>query len=112
MNKDEIGVALIGYGLGGSAFHAPVIATTPGLRLAAIVTGNPERQTSAKEQHPAARVHSTTDDLFADVEGIDVIVISTPNRTHVPLARQAIDAGRAVVVDKPIAPTSAEALQL
>jgi predicted dehydrogenase len=108
----EIRVALIGYGLGGRSFHAPVIAATPGMRLAAVVTGNAERQRLVKAEHPEARVVDAPDAVFQDLSEIDLVVISTPNRTHVPLALQAIDAGRAVVVDKPLAPSSAEARRL
>jgi len=108
----DIRVALIGYGLGGRSFHAPIIAATPGMRLAAIVTGNAERQQLAKAEHPNARLVDSPETLFQDVTEIDLVVISTPNRTHVPLAMQAIDAGRAVVVDKPFAPSSAEARQV
>lgn len=108
----EIRVALIGYGLGGRSFHAPVIAATPGMRLAAIVTGNAKRQRLAKAEHPEARVVDTPAELFQDLTGVDLVVISTPNRTHVPLALQAIDVGLAVVVDKPLAPSSAEARRL
>jgi predicted dehydrogenase len=82
------------------------------MRLAAIVTGNAERQHLARAEHPDARVVDTSDALFRDLGGIDLVVISTPNRTHVPLAMQAIDGGTAVVVDKPLAPTSAEARRL
>ena len=112
MKYTEIRVALIGYGLGGRSFHAPVIASTPGMRLAAIVTGNEERQSLAKAEHPKARLVDTPDELFQDPKEIDLVVISTPNRTHVPLALQAIQAGRAVVVDKPLAPSVAEARRL
>jgi predicted dehydrogenase len=107
-----IRVALLGYGLGGQSFHAPVIAATPGMRLAAIVTGNAERQRLVASEHPDARVVSTADELLRDRDAIDLVVISTPNRTHVPLALQAIDAGLGVVVDKPFAPTAAEARQI
>ena len=108
----DIRVALIGYGLGGQSFHAPVIAATSGMRLAAIVTGNPDRQRQAATEHPGVRIVESTDDLFRDPSEVDLVVISTPNRTHVPLALQAIEAKRAVVVDKPLAITSAEARQL
>ena len=107
-----IQVALIGYGLGGRSFHAPLIAATPGLRLAAIVTGNPERQRVARAEHPETQLVDTPADLFRNLAGLDLVVISTPNRTHVPLALQAIDAGLAVVVDKPLAPSSVEARQV
>src|SRR5438477_3657790 len=112
MKGTEIRVALIGYGLGGRSFHAPIIAVTPGMRLAAIVTGNAERQKLVRAEHPVARIVATPDELFRDPGAIDLVVISTPNRTHVPLALQAIDARHAVVVDKPLAPTSADARRL
>src|SRR5438309_10069531 len=98
MTDAEIRVGLIGYGLGGRSFHAPVIAATPGMRLAAIVTGNEERQRLVRAEHPAARIVATPDELLQDHGEIDLVVISTPNRTHVPLALRAIDASVAVVV--------------
>ena len=109
MKDAEIRVALVGYGLGGRSFHAPVIAVTPGMRLAAVVTGNEERQRLVRAEHPGARIVDTPEELFRNPAGIDLAAISTPNRTHVPLALQAIDAGLAVVVDKPLAPSAAEA---
>jgi scyllo-inositol 2-dehydrogenase (NADP+) len=108
----DIRVALIGYGLGGQSFHAPVIAATPGMRLAAIVTGNADRQRQAATEHPGARIVDAADALFRDPSGIDLVVISTPNRTHVPLALQAVEAKRPVVVDKPLAISAAEGRQL
>lgn len=107
-----IRVALIGYSLGARYFHAPFIAATPGMRLATIVTGNPERQRDTRAEHPGVRIVSTSDDLFADLGDIDLVVISTPNRTHVPLALRAVDAKRGVVVDKPVAASAADAQRL
>lgn len=107
-----IRVALIGYGLGARFFHAPFIAAMPEMRIAAIVTGNAERQREARAEHPGARIIATMDELFAHPGEIDLVVISTPNRTHVSLALQAIEAKRAVVVDKPLATTSADARRL
>lgn len=106
-----IRVALLGYGLGGRSFHAPIIAVTPGLELRAIVTSDPERQTAARAEHSGARVLSSADEVFKAAD-FDLVVISTPNRTHVPLALAALDAGLGVVVDKPLAATSREARQL
>lgn len=107
--NSEIRVALIGYGLGGRSFHAPVIAATAGMRIAAIVTGNIDRQRLAAAEHPGARLVETPAELLQNLTGIDLVVISTPNRTHVPLALQSIEAGCPVVVDKPVATTSDEA---
>ncbi|MFI9273663.1 Gfo/Idh/MocA family oxidoreductase [Kitasatospora sp. NPDC052896] len=105
-------VALIGYGLAGSAFHAPLIATTPGLRLDAVVTANPERREQLAREHPGARALDTPEQLLAEADEYDVVVIASPNRTHVPLARAALTAGLATVVDKPLAATAAEARAL
>jgi len=109
---EPIRVGLIGYGLAGSAFHAPLIATTSGLRLEAIVTANPERHAAAKRDHPDARIVTSADRLFARDPAVDLIVIASPNRTHVPLALAAMDAGIATVVDKPFAATPDEGNQL
>lgn len=105
-------VALVGYGLGGRSFHAPLIAVTSGLRLDAIVTSNPERRRQASAEHPAARLLEDADEIFARPRDFDLVVVTTPNRTHVPLARRALEAGLPVVVDKPLAPAFAQAREL
>jgi predicted dehydrogenase len=103
MTGTGIRVGLIGYGLAGAFFHAPLIATTPGLRLAAIVTGSRDRQRQARQDHPAARVVATPEGLLASPADLDLVVVATPNRTHVALASAALEAGLPVVVDKPLA---------
>ncbi|MFD7402677.1 Gfo/Idh/MocA family oxidoreductase [Streptomyces sp. NPDC059866] len=105
-------VGLIGYGLAGSVFHAPLIATTEGLALDTVVTSNPERQEQARAEFPDVRVAATAEELFDRADELDLIVIASPNRTHVPLATAALKAGLPVVVDKPIAGTAAEAREL
>ncbi|HEX5814753.1 MAG TPA: Gfo/Idh/MocA family oxidoreductase [Methylomirabilota bacterium] len=104
----EIRVALIGYGLAGAVFHAPTIAVTPGLRLATIVTRDPERRARAGREHPTARVVDTAEQIFAQPAAHDLVVIATPNSTHVPLALAALATGHAVVIDKPFAPAPDE----
>ena len=101
-------VALIGYGLAGSAFHAPFIATIADLRLAAIVTRNPERRAQALRDHPGAFLFESADDLWSRPDEFDVAVIAAPNKAHVPLGLAALDAGLPVVVDKPLATSAAE----
>jgi predicted dehydrogenase len=100
-------VALIGFGLAGRAFHAPLIAACEGLTLHTIATTQGE---AAAARYPAARV-ATVDEVMAD-PAIDLVVIATPNDTHAPLARAALEGGKAVVVDKPFTITveDAEAL--
>ncbi|NUT12593.1 MAG: Gfo/Idh/MocA family oxidoreductase, partial [Nonomuraea sp.] len=104
----DIRVGLIGYGTAGAFFHAPLIHATPGLRLAAVVTRNPERQAEVAAKYGAAGV--------ADVRELwgrsDLVVVASPNRTHVSMAAAALTEGLPVVVDKPVARTAAEAREL
>ncbi|QNP72497.1 Gfo/Idh/MocA family oxidoreductase [Streptomyces roseirectus] len=105
-------VGLVGYGLAGSVFHAPLIAATKGLTLDTVVTSNPERQAQASAAHPDVRIAATPDELLVRAGELDLVVIASPNKTHVPLATAALDAGLPVVVDKPIAGTAEEARAL
>jgi len=104
----EIAVGLIGFGLAGKAFHAPVIRAVPGLRLAAILQ---RRGSEAAEQYPDVRIVRSLEELLA-VPEIRLVVIATPNDTHYSLARACLAAGRDVVVDKPFTTTLAEATEL
>jgi predicted dehydrogenase len=110
--RDPFHVALIGYGLAGACFHAPFIATTPSLRLTMIVTRDPERRRQAAREHPQARIVPDADALWRAAGNLDLVVVASPNRTHVPFAHAALDAGLSVVVDKPIAATAEQAREL
>ena len=59
-----IRVALIGFGLGGESFHAPLIACTPGLTLTTIVTTNAERRERARRAYPQARLAASADEVW------------------------------------------------
>lgn len=108
MSDDTIRAGLIGYGLGGAVFHAPLLAATPGVTLAAIVTSNPERAAAASARYPSARIVPTAEELWASAGDLDLVAISTVNSAHVPLALAAFDAGLPVVMDKPLAATAAD----
>jgi scyllo-inositol 2-dehydrogenase (NADP+) len=103
-----IDVGLIGFGLGGRFFHAPVIRGVEGLHLAAILqpTGD-----SAAQLYPDACVVRTVDELLA-IDSIRLIAISTPNQSHFSLAKRCLEAGRNVIVDKPFTTSVAEAQEL
>ena len=101
-------VGLIGFGMAGQAFHAPVIRGVPGMELACILE---RRGTRAQEKYPEVRVARSLDELLADKE-IQLCVIATPNDSHFELARACLLAGRDVVVDKPFAPTLGESQEL
>ncbi len=80
--------------------------------MATVVTGNPGRREQALRDHPGARVVATPEELWRLADEHDFVVIAAPNDAHVPLAERALDAGLAVVVDKPLAPDAAEAAKL
>jgi scyllo-inositol 2-dehydrogenase (NADP+) len=79
-----IRAGVIGYGLGGMAFHAPLIQAVPELELAAIVTSRADQVHAA---YPGVAVVADAAALLAD-PSIDLVAISTPNDTHMPLARR------------------------
>lgn len=110
--KDFYKVAIVGYGLAGASFHAPLIKTTEGLNVAAIVTRSPEKQQKAAADFPEAVILDDFDKLLSRSAEFDLAVIATPNREHVPQAKACLEAGLAVVVDKPVAVSSAQCRDL
>lgn len=104
----EIRVGLVGYGPAGAYFHAPLIHATPGLSLAAVVTRNPDRQAEVSGRYGAAAVG----DVRSLWERCDLVVVASPNRTHVATAAAALDQGLPVVVDKPLARIAEEGREL
>ena len=106
--SDAIRVGLIGYGYASKTFHAPLISGTPGMTLAAVASSDENKVLS---DWPAMKVVPQPEPLFND-PNIDLIVIPTPNDTHYPLAKAALEAGKHVVVDKPFTVTLAQAREL
>jgi len=100
-------VVLLGYGLAGRVFHGPLIHTTAGLSLDAIVTADPQRREQALTSYPDAVLYDSPEQAWAG--GHDLAVVATPNVTHLPYAYAALSAGMHVVLDKPIAPTADDA---
>lgn len=103
-----IRAGLIGYGFAGKTFHAPLIASVPDMALTAIASSRPE---AVLADFPAIMVFSRPEDL-AISDDVDLVVIASPNDSHAPLARTALKAGKAVVVDKPFTLTLADARDL
>ena len=103
-----IDVGLIGFGLAGRAFHAPVIRAVPGLRLAAILqrSGN-----EAATKYPDVPIVRSLDELLG-ISEIRLVVVATPNDSHFSLAQRCLAAGRDVLVDKPFTTTLEEAVAL
>lgn len=105
-------VGLLGYGLAGRAFHAPLISACPDLVLAAVVTRDPDRRAALRAVYPDAEALDTPEQLWERAGSLDLVVVATPNRSHAPLTRAALQAGLPVVVDKPFATSAAEARAL
>ncbi len=103
-----IETVVVGVGLAGRVFHAPFISAVPGLRLNGIVQRHGDE---AAKAYPETRVLRSVEEALAD-KAVQLIVVATPNETHFALARQALEAGKHVVIDKPFAATSAEAREL
>ena len=107
-NDTPIHVALIGHGFAGRTFHAPLIGAVPALALTVVGSRDADR---VRSDLPEVEVLA---DPFAAATrpDIELVVIASPNPTHAPLARAALEAGKHVVVDKPLTPTLAEAREL
>lgn len=103
-----IGVGLVGYGLGGSVFHAPLIQAEPELRLHAVVTSRDEQ---VRRELPGVGVVGSAAELLED-PAVELVVVAAPNAVHHQLAAAALRAGRHVVVDKPFALSTADADEL
>jgi scyllo-inositol 2-dehydrogenase (NADP+) len=101
-------VGVIGFGLAGQAFHAPVIRGVPGMELACILE---RRGSLAQQKYPSVRVARTLEELLSD-KTIQLCVVATPNDSHFDLTKACLLDGRDVVVDKPFAPTMAECVEL
>lgn len=109
MKKYKVG--LIGFSIGGYVFHAPFIANNSDLALYKVTARKEEQQKMLAERYPQAIGVLTADDIIHDPE-VDIVAIATSNDVHFSLAKQALEAGKHVVVEKPFTNTSAEADEL
>jgi predicted dehydrogenase len=105
---DPIRVGLIGYGFVGKTFHAPLIQSVPGLKLAFVGSTQPDK---VHADVPGATVIADRDSVATHPD-VDLVVIASTNETHLPLAKAALLAGKDVVVDKPFTLTLADAREL
>ena len=101
-------VAIVGYGLSGRFFHAPLIAATDGLEVGSVVTSSTSRRQQVAADHPRANAVSDVQELWSGIPP-ELVVVATPNSSHVDVASAAIEREIPVVVDKPLAVTADEA---
>ncbi|MCD4712003.1 MAG: Gfo/Idh/MocA family oxidoreductase [Clostridiales bacterium] len=105
---DIINVAIIGYGLSGRVFHSTIIRSVEGFNITKVVTTDPVKESLAKKDIENVVVVQSMDDVIHDPD-IHLIVISTPNTSHVKIAEMAIKNKKHVIVEKPFTVTSKEA---
>jgi scyllo-inositol 2-dehydrogenase (NADP+) len=101
-------VGLIGYGFSGKTFHAPFLKELKEYELSKVVSSNPDK---VKNDFPDVEVVSEVEQLLSD-DTIDLVIITTPNTTHFPIAKQGLLAGKHVVVEKPFVNHAEDAEQL
>jgi predicted dehydrogenase len=103
MNK-IIKTGICSYGMSGKLFHAPFIAAHPGFELTAIVERNKEE---SRTRYPQSRLYRSVDELINDAS-IELVIVNTPVQTHCDISKQAISAGKHIIVEKPFTVTSKE----
>ena len=111
MTNKKINVGLLGYGMAGHLFHAPFISAVEGLNLASIRETKEHNKAVIRERYPNAAIVSDTKEILEN-PAIDLVVVATPNLTHFDIAKQCLNAGNNVVVDKPFTVQSSEATEL
>ncbi|ORX46061.1 NAD(P)-binding protein [Hesseltinella vesiculosa] len=101
----KVNVGVVGFGMSAQTFHCPLIVSSPHMNLVAVVE---RRSTKSQSAYAGITTVTSTDDLFA-MGNVDLVVITTPNGSHFDLAKQAMEKGKHVIVEKPFTVTSQEA---
>ncbi|KAJ8086465.1 hypothetical protein AAF712_002105 [Marasmius tenuissimus] len=112
--SSPIKTCLLGVGLAGLTFHAPfILALSEQFTLHSVLERNPKTQGGKLHEKfgVEAKIHRSLEDVLADPE-VELIIVGTPNDTHYKFAKAALEAGKHVLVDKPVTSTFAEAKEL
>ncbi|SCY41780.1 Predicted dehydrogenase [Nonlabens sp. Hel1_33_55] len=104
----QIRTALCSYGMSGHLFHAPFIEANPGFELYAVWERNKD---VAVKKYPKIKTVRNLEDLLMD-DSIELIIVNTPNITHFEFAKQIIEAGKHLVIEKPFAVTGNQCHEL
>ena len=110
--SEPIRTAVVGFGLSGKLFHCPFLDSNSDFSLDYIVTSDPNRRADAERQYPHAVIVDSYAKLIEFFSELDLIVLATPPHIHVEQGLAALGAGLALVIDKPFAPSVAEAMKL
>jgi predicted dehydrogenase len=107
-DSSPIKTGLLAYGMSGKIFHAPFLTQHPGFELQAVVQRHEQRM---QADYPHIKSYCSVAELLAD-PALELVVVNTPSATHVELARQALLAGKHVLLEKPVATSAAEVREL
>jgi predicted dehydrogenase len=108
MANQPVKTGLVSFGISSRTFHAPFLTTMPEFELVTVLERSGD---TAVQKYPAVRVVRTIEDLLKQ-DDIELVVITSPNETHFPYAKLAMEAGKHVILEKPFTNTSAEAMEL
>ena len=111
MARKNIQLGLMGVGAVAQIAHIPALKRTEGLELAALCDRDPEKAARVAAKFQIPRVHPRLDDMLAD-EQIDAVDICTPNFLHAPMASAALEAGKHVLCERPLARSAEEAANM
>lgn len=107
-NANPIGWGILGCGWVARDYVAPHLTQTPGARLVALCDRDARALDAIAPGAPDA-LRTTDLDAFLEAPGLDAVYVATPNRSHPDLVARAARAGKAVLCEKPMARTAAEA---
>ena len=108
MNTNPIKTALLAYGMSGKIFHAPFLSKNPNFDLVAVLERTKDE---AVKDYPNIITFRDIQSLLSD-DSVELVVINTPNFTHFDFAKQALNEGKNVLIEKPFSVTSAQAQEL
>ena len=103
-----INTALCSFGMSGYVFHAPFIEVHPAFNLYGVWE---RTKNNAQSKYPNIKTFRTLEEMLAD-QNIELVVVNTPSVTHYDFAKQAINSGKNVVVEKPFTATVEQAEEL
>jgi predicted dehydrogenase len=104
MMSSPIPTGLLAYGMSGKLFQAPFLAAHPGFDLRAVVERTEQRM---YRDYPGIRSYASAAALLAEPD-LELVVVNTPSDTHYELAKQALQAGKHVLIEKPVATSTAQ----
>ncbi len=110
MATNQLRVGVVGFGYWGPNLVRNFTAF-PGTRVAAVADQDSSRHDAIRKLYPWAAIHADAQAVFADPD-IDAVALATPLFTHYPLAKAALEAGKHVLVEKPLAGALAECQEL